>query len=203
MRVAHVSLPKGAFAAPDGNVVLPEGGALELDDPTGLEVATVVRHDMADDALFWTPASTRIPLGPGDRREIRIRNSASHTKTSFVLVRRTLHAHVSFSPKPARWPGSAVEITVKVADPSGYLDAARELVDVDARLDIDRLNLQWQHNGDTWSARVPSQTGAGPWVIRVDVKDSTGASIGASLLDVDGPGGDHAGLRQAVFTGGP
>jgi len=201
LRVAHISLPKGAFAAPDGNVVMADGTGLDIDDPRDLEVATVIRHDMPDDALFWTPASTKIMLGSGDRREIRIRHAPSHTKTSFVLVRRTLRAHISFAPKPARWPANPIDITVKVEDPSGYIDAAREAITVDARLDIDPMNLQWQHNGDTWTARVPPQTsGGGPWVIRVDVKDSAGVSIGASLCDIDGPASarDPA-LQQAVF----
>jgi len=198
LRVARITLPKGAFAAPDGNVVLPESGSLLLDDPRDIEVATVVRHDMPDDALFWTPASTEIPLGSGARREIRVRHALSHTETSFVLVRRTLHARVWFTPKQARWPANPVDIFVKVTDDSGYVDPAREAIDIDTRVDIDRVPLNWQHKGDTWSARLAPQASAGPWVIRVDVKDSAGSPIGASLLDVDGPAGDPT-LQQAAY----
>jgi hypothetical protein len=198
LRVARITLPNGAFAAPDGNVVLPASGSLLLDDPRDIEVATVVRHDMPDDTLFWTPASTQIPLGSGARREIRVRHALSHTETSFVLVRRTLNAKVWFMPKHARWPANPIDIFVKVADESGYVDPAREAIDIDTRVDIDRVPLKWQHNGDTWTARLAPQTSAGPWVIRVDVKDSAGTPIGASLLDVDGPGGDPT-LRQAAY----
>ncbi len=198
LRVARITLPKGAFAAPDGNVVLPAAGSLLLDDPRDIEVATVVRHDMADDVLFWTPASTQIPLGSGARREIRVRHSPSHTETSFVLVRRTLNAQVWFTPKQARWPANPIDIFVKVSDESGYVDPTREAIDIDTRLDIDRVPLNWQHKGDTWTARLEPQHSVGPWVIRVDVKDSAGSPIGASLLDVDGPGGDPS-LRQATY----
>jgi len=190
LRVAHVTVPRGGFVARDGNVVVPPSGALILDDPRDLEVATVLHRGMTDDSLFWAPATSRITLGTAARRDVRIRHVSSHTVTSFSLVPRTLRARVTFGPRHAHWPENPVDIVVKVDDPSGYLDGAAEAVDIDTRLGIAAMPVNWQRAGDTFTARVSPQMGPGPWVVRVDVKDSTGASIGASWLDVDGPAGD-------------
>jgi hypothetical protein len=81
---------------------------------------------------------------------------------------------------------------VKVEDPSGYLDPARETLTFDVHVDLDKENLSWSHTGDTWTARVAPHVPPGPWVVRVGARDWTGMAVGEALLDVDGPQ-----LRQA------
>jgi hypothetical protein len=199
LRIARFTLPSGATVAPDGTVVLSATSAVHFDDPRDIEVATVVNHGAPDDVLFWAPASADLTLGPADRREVRIRNAATHVEATVMLVRRDLRAHVSFTPKPARWPSDAIDIRVKLEDPSGYVDPTKESIKVETRVDIDAADLHWSHAGDTWTARLPPQTkGPGPWVVRVEVRDASGQSIGASLLDVDGPGGDPS-FQQAAY----
>jgi hypothetical protein len=201
LRVVRLTLPKGATVAADGTVVLSATSALNLDDPRDIEIATVVNHGAPDDVLFWTPASSDLSLGPAVRREIRVRHAPTHVETTVLLVRRDLRAHVSFAPKPASWPKDAITITVKLEDPTGYVDPTKENIQVDTKIDITTVDLKWAHAGDTWTAHLPPvTTGAvGPWVVRVDVLDASGADIGASILDVDGPGND-AGFQQARFN---
>jgi hypothetical protein len=200
LRVVRLTLPKGATVASDGTVVLSATSAVNLDDPRDIEIATVVNHGAPDNVLFWTPASNDLSLGPTARREVRIRHAITHVETTVLLVRRDLRAHVSFTPKPARWPQDTITITVKLEDPTGYVDATKENIQVDTKIDIDAVDLKWAHAGDTWTAQLPPKnTGAvGPWVVRVDVLDASGADIGASILDVDGPG--DAGFQQARFN---
>jgi hypothetical protein len=185
VRIARVVLPPGAVVAPDGALVLPVGTGLSLDDPRGFETATLGSHDVPDDALFWSPAPTKIGLESGHRARVRVRNKASHMARTFVLAQRALHARVAFQPAHPKWPTNPVDIVVTLDDPAGYTDPASETVTLDARLDLTHLDLPWQHTGATWTARVNPQWTAGPWVIRVDVADSTGAAIGGSLVDVD------------------
>jgi len=197
LRVAHVKMPAYAFVAPDGTIVLPERQSLTIDDPGGLEMATVEGRNASDEALFWATASSKLSPGALPRQEVRIRRAGSHVTTSFVLAHRALRARISFGPKHPHWPANPVDIVVRVDDPSGYLDPAREPIDIDTRFDIDHVDVRWSHTGNTWTARIPPETSPGPWVIRVDVKDSTGSTIGASWIDVDGPAADAAVLRAA------
>jgi hypothetical protein len=186
LRVAKLSLPPLAFAAAGGAVVLASTEAVTLDDPRDIEVATASEYD--PNALpRWVPAESALTLGAAAKRTLLIRHAPSHIQTKLLLVRRELHAHVSFNPPRPRWPETPVDIVVKVEDASGYLDPAREPLAFDVRVDLEQPVLNWNHTGDTWIARVPPHAPPGPWVVRVSVQDRAGVTIGASLLDVDGP----------------
>lgn len=188
LRVARLSLPAMAFAAPGGAVVIASSQAVTLDDPHDIEVATASDWD-PNFVPRWTPAESELTLGGNDKRTLLIRHTSSHVQSKLLLVRRELRARVSFSPEHPRWPDNPVDITVQVEDPSGYLDAARESVNIDVLVDLAKPKLTWTHHGAVWTARVPPQTPPGPWVVRVSVADRAGVGIGASLLDVDGPQG--------------
>ena len=196
LRVARLSLPPLAFAAPGGAVVISSTQAVTLDDPREIEIATASEYD--PNALpRWIPASNELALGGAAKRTLLIRHATSHVQTKLLLVRRELRAHVSFNPPRARWPETPVDVVVKVEDPSGYLDPAHEPLTIDVRVDLDRPELTWNHTGDTWTARVPPRAPPGPWVVRVSVQDRAGVTIGASLLDVDGPE-----VTRAKYQGG-
>jgi hypothetical protein len=90
-----------------------------------------------------------------------------------------------------------VDIIVKVEDVTGYLDASKEKIDVDVRVDIDKVDVQWKQASDTWTARLPPRTKGGPWVVRVNVLDKAGVPIGANLLDIDSAADPS--LQHAVF----
>jgi hypothetical protein len=196
LRVARLSLPPLAVAGPGGAVVISSTQAVTLDDPHDIEVATASEYD--PNALpRWIPAESELMLGHAAKRTLLIRHAPSHIQTKLLLVRRELRAHVSFNPPRPRWPETPVDIVVKVEDPSGYLDPTREPLTIDVRVGLDKPTLNWNHVGDTWTARVPPQAPPGPWVVRVGVQDRAGVTIGASLLDVDGPEVTRAGYQSA------
>jgi hypothetical protein len=186
LRVTRFTVPALAFSAAEGAIVLPGPASVTLDDPRDLEVATVSEFDPTAEPR-WTPAPSEISLGGGTRRIVRLRHIPSRIETRLLLVKRELRAHISFSPAGARWPDNPVDVIVRVEDVSGYLDPAQEPVTFDVRVDLEKLNLTWNHTGETWTARIAPRPPPGPWVIRVDVQDRAGVPIGASLLDVDGP----------------
>jgi hypothetical protein len=184
LRVAKLTIPPLATATAQGAIVIAGTQAVTLDDPRDIEVATASEFDPTA-APRWVPATEELSLGSATRRVLRIRHIPSQVESSLILVRRQLRAHISFTPAQAHWPDNPVDIIVKVDDPSGYIDAAHEPLTIDAQVDLDRLALNWAHNGDTWTARVPPRAPPGPWVVRVNVQDKTGVGIGASLIDID------------------
>jgi hypothetical protein len=42
----------------------------------------------------------------------------------------------------------------------------------------------WTHSGNTYMAKVPPATGAGPWVVRVEVNDDFGDSAGRDFIEL-------------------
>jgi hypothetical protein len=183
VRIARMRLPPSAIAAPGSTIVLPPNAGIPIDDPRGLEMATAFDGSVLS---AWNPAPKMIELGAATRREVHIRHVGSLEETRFVLVKRELRAAVSFTPKPAHWPKDPVDLVVKVADLSGYLDASKENLEIDVRVGITKEHVEWTHEGGTWRGRLEPMKGDGPWVIRVNVADSAGVAIGANLLDVDG-----------------
>jgi hypothetical protein len=196
LRIVRLSLPPLAFAAPGGAVVISSAQTVTLDDPRGIEVATASEYN-PNMAPRWVPASSELGLGGVPKRTLLIRHTQSHVQSKLLLVRRELHARVSFNPPHPRWPGPPVEVVVKVEDPSGYLDPSRETVAIDLHVDLDKPNLSWHHDGDTWRAQVTPYPAPGPWVVRVAVEDRAGVAIGASLVDVDGPPVQNAKYHEA------
>ena len=195
LRIAKLTLPPLATAAAHGAVVIAGSQSVMLDDPRDIEVATASEYDPTA-APRWVPATAELALGSSSRRVLRIRHIPSQVETELTLVRRQLRAHISFTPTPARWPDSPIDVVVKVEDPSGYIDPAHEPLSIDARVDLDKLALDWKHAGDTWTARIPVRSPPGPWVVRVNVQDKAGVAIGGSLIDVDGPR-----LQRAAYQG--
>jgi hypothetical protein len=190
--IVRATLPAGAIVAPDGAVVLREGSTVTLDEHRGLELAVAEADDVASarsDAFAPHPAG----LGPTRKRVavVRIRDTDTHAESTMMLVRRELRARVELTPRLARWPSDPVTVNVTLKDPSGRVDPSKEAVAIDARIDGRPLALAWQETrgaGErSWSARIDPRTGAGPWLIDVQVKDAAGTILGESLLDVDGP----------------
>ena len=115
-------------------------------------------------------------------KTLRIRHIPSHVESKLILARRD-HARVTFA-HPARWPeprrhrgeGRGSERLYRSGDGAALINT--------------RVGLNgWSSCGfrrvfvdDAGAGR----SSGGPWNRRVDVQDRTGATIGASLLDIDG-----------------
>ena len=202
LHVAHLTIPASAVSARGGVIVLPNTAGVMLDDSHDVEYATVVDGAKPSD-YRWAPAPDRFSLSGAPRRALMLRQASTHTgETPVTLVLRELEAQVTLSPLHPKWPKDPVDVTIKLGDKSGYIDASNEPMTADVRIDIDKVDFQWKHAGETWTARIPPRTtGNGPWRIRVYVKDKAGVEIGGGLLDVDGtnaaPSG--GGVQQVVY----
>ena len=186
LRVTHLLVPPTAFNAPNGAIVITDRQTVKLDDPHDVEIATASEFN-PNAPPRWVPATTELALNGNTKRTFLIRHVPSHVQSKVVLVSRQLEAHVSFNPPHPRWPETPVNIVVKAKDPSGFLDASQETLGISVLVNVNKQDLQWSHAGDTWTARLQPHPAPGPWVVRVNVADRSGESIGAGILDVDGP----------------
>jgi hypothetical protein len=188
MRIVQATLPSSAMLANDGVVVLPPAGAIALDDPRDVEVGYQNAVEVPYEPV-WVPAPETLRLADGVLRVVRLRDAITHVEAPrrLTLVRRDLRAIVELTPKGAKWPEQPVTVTVRAYDPSGRLDATRENLTFDVRVNLDPAPLTWQHVGNVWTAHIAPRVPPGPWAVRVAVTDSVGAPIGAGLLEVEGP----------------
>src|SRR5262249_38553364 len=104
--------------------------------------------------------------------------------TSVRLEPRGIYAEVSLGPSRALWPRDAVQIVVEVKSKTG--EPVPEWLDLKppVLLGIDPLDLAFTHEGTPWLAPVPPSPTPGPWVLRVEVKDQSGADLGRDFLEI-------------------
>lgn len=189
VHLLHITLPPHALTTHDGAIVLPPRSAISLDQNDGVQWASTNYRgprEIPESEFVFGPAPRTIGLGNDLLRVVRIRG-ASGVVRQFTLVARAIRASIEVMPERPRWPDDHVQLVVRVHDPTGRFDASTESLRFSTHVGIDEVNLRWTKSGATWTADVPSRIPPGPWVIRVQVKDSTGAEIGASVIDVDGP----------------
>lgn len=189
IHVLHVNLPPHAFAARDGAIVLPAGAAVTLDRAEGAQWASSTYRAarvIPETEFVFGPAPRQIKLGDEPFRIVRIRE-ASGAMAQFTLVARSVRAKVESWPERPRWPDHRVRLVVRAYDPSGRSDPAAEELSFITHLGIEELKLAWTKSGATWTAELPSRVPPGPWVVRVQVKDSIGSQVGAGVIDIDGP----------------
>jgi hypothetical protein len=209
VRVLRYRLPAGAVVAQDGAIVMPEGRNLAFPDPVGLEVAlenvaegsaltsvATVSRDRGPElgatltrrvepSLYWSPlgSSVRLP-DSAPLRIVHLRDPASGAEARLVLVRRQLHADVTLSPANAVWPRDAIDVRIEVSDPSGRVDPSTEPVTVSTTLGLSPLDVQWQHAGSLWTARIPPRPIGSPSIVRVSVEDGDSGEIGRGFVEL-------------------
>jgi hypothetical protein len=83
-----------------------------------------------------------------------------------------------------RWPGENAQIQIKLASSNGGPPPTWIKPRMRVRLGVDELDVSWAQQGDSWLAQVPPQPGVGPWVLRIEVEDQYGHSIGRDFVEI-------------------
>jgi hypothetical protein len=194
LRVVRLAIDSGAtFVARDSVVVLPPGRAVRLEDPSGLEAR------LAGKAFLPAPGAFTVRAGdPPSEIGLRLRGDDAGV-VSLRLEARKLRAEVDLAPLRARWPEDPVLVSVRLSDPSRRLDVS----ELEPRLYV-RVNdkpelVRWRHVGGAWAAMIPPKQGSGPWVVRVEVRDTDGNPLGHGALEVVSRAGLPSGIGRPLL----
>jgi hypothetical protein len=95
-----------------------------------------------------------------------------------------LKAEVEIGPKTARWPGEALQVTVKLFDHRGRPITDELKTKPQVFVNVGQLEPTWIHSGNTYSAKIAPVNGAGPWVVRVEVSDDFGDQAGRDFIEL-------------------
>ncbi len=176
LRVIGAQLPEGARLNKDA-ILLGRSGRVKLIGADGLEAS--YGH-----ASVFIPAPNDVGLARGESTLLRLREHGAKEELGIKLEPRTLRADVEIGPKTARWPGEALQVTVKLFDHQGHplKDELKNKPQV--FVNIARIDPTWTHSGNTYSAKVPPAAGTGPWVVRVEVNDDFGDSAGRDFIEL-------------------
>lgn len=179
LHVVGVTLPPGATLDDDGAVTLAARAAVALTHATGLLVAYGAARE-------WSAAPPEVRLFRGEPTLVRIRDPRDATGFDLSLQPRRFELRVSVGPKRATWPGDAVHISIRATD--GHGGAAPSTVELHpvVTLGVEPLPVEFERQGSSLVADVaaPADPGPGPWVVRVQVNDQFGNSIGRDFVEI-------------------
>jgi hypothetical protein len=188
LRSVRYQLPEGASVGRDGLFVVPEGCAITLLEPTGLQMASETAGDVAPipgpTTLYWTEATAAVePAHDASIRVVHLRDVDSGLETRLALVRRTLRADIALTP-PRAHAGDPIDVRAVVWDPSGRVDPSGMPVRLVATLGLEPIPANWKRSGTTFTSRIFSVSSNEPSVVRIVATDSQGTEIGRGMLEL-------------------
>ncbi|HEX7669041.1 MAG TPA: hypothetical protein VF395_05645, partial [Polyangiaceae bacterium] len=159
-------------------------GAIRIVDPEPI----ALRHVDGLIATYgsaqgWIPAPPVATLFRGDDTIVRLRDPRDTESFAIRLLPRHVGLRVQAGPKNVTWPGEPVAITIDASDdalPSGV--ELRPTV----TLGVDPVPVEFHREGRHLSASLdlPPGVASGPWVVRVEVEDQFGHSLGRDFVEV-------------------
>lgn len=176
LRVIGAELPEGAQAS-GATILLGRAGRVKLVGADGLE-ASYGR------ASLFVPVPKDVGLARGESTLLRLREPGKKDELGIRLEPRTLRANVDIGPRSARWPGDTLQVTVKLFDHRGRPMDDELKTKPQVFVNVGQVVPVWTHSGNTYSTRVAPASGAGPWVVRVEVNDDFGDPVGRDFIEL-------------------
>lgn len=176
LRVIGAELPEGARLTSDA-ILLGRSGRVTLLGADGLE-ASYGR------ATVFVPAPKDVGLARGESTLLRLRDPRGKEELTVKLEPRTLKARVRIEPKTAHWPGDALRVTVTLVDHRGRPINEELKNKPQVFVNVGKIESKWTHTGNVYTTKVAPAAGAGPWVVRVEVKDDFGDDVGRDFIEL-------------------
>jgi hypothetical protein len=173
LRVLGVTLPKGAFVDAAGVVRFPPGVNIGFGRTDGVEM-------IYGAAGAFTPAPPSLGLFRAQPFLVRLRAVGTDASRDLWLMPRTARAKVHFGPRAPSWPGAPLEIDVQVDAEGGDAGEVAPAVSVG----VEPVAVEFTRQGSRWHGVLPPRSGKGPWVVRVEVKDQSGLTLGRDFVEV-------------------
>ncbi len=176
LSVLGMTLPAGVSLDPSGVVRYSPGGAA-----VGLEHSDAVEMSFGNSEAF-APAPPALGLFRTQPFVVRFRAPGDGAAQELWFSPRTTHATIAFGPRAPSWPGKALEIDVHVEGAS----APSEWAEAEPRVTVgvEPVAVKFTRDGARMHGVLPAPRGKGPWVVRVEVKDKSGVSLGRDFVEI-------------------
>jgi hypothetical protein len=177
VRVVGITLPPGGYVI-GGDIFIGKGQEVRFSHVDGLEMTN-------QGAGRYRPASEAISLYRGEITTVDFRVPGSRFPTTARLRPRALYARVVFGPRRAVWPTNPVQIAVELRNKDGEAIPQWLELKPEVTLGIKPIAVTFTRDGNRLIGTVPPTSEAGPWVLRVEVKDQFGELLGRDFLEID------------------
>jgi hypothetical protein len=194
LRVVGAELPEGTRLVGD-TLLLGRSTRVKLIGAQGLE-ASYGR------ASVFMPAPPDVGLARGQSTLLRLREPGSKEELAVQLEPRTVRANIAIGPRTARWPSDPLQVSVKLFDHRGKPVTDPLKTKPRVFVNVDPVDPNWSHSGNTYTAKVPPASGNGPWVVRVEVSDDFGDEVGRNFIELSASGGRTASTVASAAQAG-
>jgi hypothetical protein len=176
IRVIEIKLPEGAYVY-NGVAQLGREQQIHFSQVDGLEMA------FGSGTLF-RPATESLGLSTGHPLLTRFRQRGSNDEVTLKLEPRAIASTVQFEPQQAQWPGQALNVEVRIFGPNGA--DLPESIDVAMHTSVNAkaIDVNWDHEGNVWRAKIKQPPIAGPWIVRVTANDQVGQVLARDFIEV-------------------
>ncbi|MBN1608477.1 MAG: hypothetical protein JW940_17730 [Polyangiaceae bacterium] len=177
IRVLGAQLPVGATVVDNTTIELGQGQTVSFTETDGM----IMRYAGMDGAVA---ADSPVGLQGARARVLSLSFPGAITGTLVRLRPRRLAASIQIGPRHLTWPGPPATISVELTN--GGEPIPPWLVPVfAATINLKPVDSGFTREGNTLQAIVANPGGDGPWVVRVEVRDQTGALLGRDFLEVE------------------
>jgi hypothetical protein len=187
LNVVGLDIPRTSSISPGGAVRLQANQRVTLIGAEGLEVAYLGLDE-------FLPAPKSVGLVARRPISLVLRHPESGETVRLDLEPLTVRATIQFARHPHSWPNEGLEIAVKLSDEQGNSVPENFAVTTKVTVNIQPVEPTWERTGSVLRTRLDRPPGAGPWMVRVDVLDENGASLGMDFSEV---GYESAGTARA------
>jgi hypothetical protein len=177
MRVLGVELPMGATAVDNATIELGRGQTVRFTETAGM----LMRYAGMDSPLA---GDSPIGLNGAHKRVLSLSYPGAFTGATVQLRPRKLAASIRCGPRDLTWPGPPATVSVELTNGGEPIPPWLELV-FTATINLEPVDAEFTRQGNTLQATVADPGGSGPWVLRVEVRDQTGALLGRDFLEIE------------------
>ena len=178
LRVISLSLPPGGYVDAAGSVRLPLGARLALSHVDGVELTYGA-------AGVFMKAPPTLELVRGEPRLVSFKTPGNFDFANLQILPRDARARIEVTPRAPTWPRDRINIRVRLEEANGapvpsFIQAKPKVI-----VGLETTPVEFRDAGGGWlSAELPARSGAGPWVVRVEVADQYGIDLGRDFIEV-------------------
>ncbi|MEO7036184.1 MAG: hypothetical protein ABI548_19750 [Polyangiaceae bacterium] len=176
VRVIGVVMPPGAYST-EKAIFLGVGQQVQFTNTAGLEMTYL-------GAGRYFPAAQGASLYRGQTTVLGFRMPGALETATARLEPRAVYADVHIGPKRALWPRDPITIDIQLKSKNGAEIPSFLQVVPTVTLGTDPVDLNFEQEGSTLHAVLPPSSTPGPWVVRVDVADQYGVTLGHDFLEI-------------------
>lgn len=176
-RIVEAVLPPGAIVD-DNAIYMPVSERLQLLHVEGLEIGYGNSSDL------FVPAPQSIGFIRDDSLQFRLRERGSKSETRIRLEPLDLKPTIEISPARAVWPGTPISISIVMRRRAGSSTSIESLLVPTISINNRPTKVNWASRAGKMSCVVEKPASAGPWVVRVLVRDTRGRDVARDFIEV-------------------